>query len=288
VLWSNGIERGAIQAGASRTWGIDLPNAAPIATASIGLLSAGRYQVCMTYVRDDGQESGPGPIAELDVSDGGINLTGLPVSSDSAVTTKALYLTTANGERFYLASLLANATTTTTLSLPEQELNIALATENLSPPPSGQIVAYYKGHVLVADGDMLAVSQPFGYELFDRRDYLPMGSRITLVAPMDDGVFVATEKRTVWLSGDDLRKPGLAERAQYGAIPGTLAMTEDGGNDPAGRRAIWMSPVGVVVGRHDGSMACVTHERYRPTTTWSCGAGMWKETEKQYLCSLFR
>lgn len=33
---------------------------------------------------------------------------------------------------------------------------------------------------------------------------------------------------------------------------------------------------------------CVTHERFCPPVPWQFGAGLWKEADKQYLCSGFR
>ena len=58
VYYSDGNITGVIENGASRSWGLDIPSAPTLSSSIPGSLKAGIYQVCFTYVRDDGQESG--------------------------------------------------------------------------------------------------------------------------------------------------------------------------------------------------------------------------------------
>src|SRR5574340_1597454 len=118
VYWSNGRESGVIEAGASRSWGLAVPAHQGTATATAGSLAAGTYQWAVTYLRDDGQESGTGLAGVITLTEeGGIALSDLPVSSDANATLlKVLYLTECNGSVLYEAATLDADATTHTLT----------------------------------------------------------------------------------------------------------------------------------------------------------------------------
>ena len=75
------------------------------------------------------------------------------------------------------------------------------------PAPAGAIMAFYGARVLMAVGPVLYASRPNGWELFDiRRDFKVFSDDITLIQPVDDGVYVGTTTELAFLSGTEFDK----------------------------------------------------------------------------------
>lgn len=112
--------------------------------------------------------------------------------------------------------------------------------------PAGTILRFHKGCLLSVRGSQLFKSQPWAPNVYDpKRGYLPMGEDITLVAPLETGVFLATENTTYW-APDDMSQ-GLVTVLPYGALPGGEAPIPDS------KAVLWMSPRGMVRGSPDGT-----------------------------------
>ena len=276
LFYSNGAETGVIDGGASRTWGLVPPaHVGQAAAVGGGQLPAGRYQWTVTFVRTDGQESGALITAALDLPTvSGIAFSGLPVSSDPGVVAKIIYLTHANDEVMREALVLDAADTTAAYMNDGTEMAGELRTRYLQNPPAGQCVSYFRGHTIVAVGSVLYPSVPYGYELFDLRRYFDFESPITLIAPVESGVFVCTEAVNYFLPGltpDDWKqKTATAE----GAIPGTLVYVdgEDVGAGTPGRVALWLSRAGVCMGLDDGSFKVANRNRLLTSIVRASGA----------------
>ncbi len=264
TYYSNGVENGVIEGGASRSWGITPPSSAGVATASAGMLPAGRYQWTMTFVRFDGQESGALVTGAIDLPDNsGISFSNLPVSSDTDIAYKVLYLTPTNGEVFYEALTVLAAATTASYINDGVELTRPLETLHLKEPPAGNVLGYYRGHMLVAVGAFLFYSKPYAYELFDLRDYLNFDGAITLIAPVEDGIYVCTQTHHYWLPGLTPAEWSLNVKAVTGAIPGSLTYVEgrDVGEGRDGRVALWLSQAGTCMGANGGAFAVLNSAR---------------------------
>ena len=265
IFYANGTELGCVQSGAHRTWGITPPGL-PVAAATAGSLPPGRYQYAVTFIRSDGQESGTGlaGVIELTVA-GGIALSAVPVSTDPSVTYKVIYVSSAGGETLYRSGLIANADTTYVVR--EERMGASpLTTQFLSPPPAGDHIAYFGGYMLVASGNVLYPSEPYAPELFDLRKGKPLLDRITMVAPVDDGVWVGTDSQVLWLAGSTPEEWEYKEVANYGAIPGTLAYGDHellGDGSTAGTMVAWFaSKRGLCAGRDGGAFSNVTQARF--------------------------
>ena len=278
LFYSNGIENGVVEDGVSRTWGLVPPTGVGIATATPGgLLAAGRYQWTMTYLRDDLQESGTLIAGVITLADNdGIAFSALPVSSDPGVVAKMIYLTPTNGDTFYEALVLDNADTTATYMNDGTELTRPLDTQFCQNPPAGQCVAYFRGQTLVAKGSVLYASLPYGYELFDLRKNFDFESEITLLAPVEGGLFVCTQTHNIFLQGltpDDWQQQ---VKTAVGAIPGTLVYAEgkDIGEGVPGVVALWLSQSGICMGTNDGGFNVLTDERLHTNIARSSGASV--------------
>jgi len=264
AYYSNGVETGVVESGEDRSWGI-VPPGRISATAVSGTLRSGRYQFTLTYERLDGQESGSPLAGVLELSEpGGLRFSDLPVSTDPGVTAKILYISKVNGETlFRRAAIAADATT---FDVTDDWLSLVpLRTQHLSAAPPGDIVSSYNGRMLVANGPYLRYSEPYAYELFDARRVLTFDSAIKMVAPVEDGLFVATENSTVFLKGDDIALSAMLPKAEYGVIPGTLAFTQAssfGDGSQSGTLAVWASKEGLCVGTGGGVFRNLTQDRF--------------------------
>lgn len=271
VYYSNGRESGVIENGASRSWGLTPPTNQGTATATAGNLPAGTYQWAVTYLRDDGQESGTGLAGRIELTEqGGIALADLPVSADPGVTLlKILYLTECNGSVLYEAATIDADATTHTIADAVGGAN-PLATQHQSPPPAGQVIAYYKGRAFVAAGHVLYYSEPHAYELFDLRHYIEFPGPITVLAPIEmpegGGMFIAAGEMTGFIAGTTPEEMTYTALADYGGLLGTLTYVEGTlfGDGAMGARMLpmWTSTNGICVGTPDGQLLNLTEQRY--------------------------
>lgn len=259
VYYSNGQLRGAVEGGVARSWGIEPPDTLPAAVAVSGGLHAGMYAFAATFVRGDGQESGSSRAAAVEVGEGqGVQFTHLPVSSDPDVKRVRIYLSAANGTELFLALEVANGTGSAAFVDSDARLTVPLRTRFLAPLPAGQVVSRLNGRMLVASGNVLWFSEPFAYELTDpAKNYILFDSEITLLAPLVDGVFVATQTETMFIRGADIASGERIPKAPYGAIPGTLAWVDAQSLGDLGMQftetvAVWASPKGICLGGDAG------------------------------------
>lgn len=265
VYYSNGVETGVIEHGASRSWGLEPPSAQPQAEVVAGTLRAGRYQYAVTFVRSDGQESGSQRAGYIDLgAPGGIRLTDLPVSADPSVSVRAIYFSACNGEGLYrVATGMAFLTDFTLTSDPS--VATPMRTQHLRPAPAGHIVEAFAGWALVASGDTLYYSEPYSPELFDLRKGLRMAAPINFVATLDTGAYVGTDAGVVWLKGDSPDKWEYSTQLAYGAVRGTVVRaSQDALFDGQGSQQVvlFATDRGLCVGDGGGTITNITQPRF--------------------------
>lgn len=300
VYYCNAHQTGVIKQGVNRTFGLARPPGQPAAVAIAGGLPAGRYQYAVTFMRNDGQESGTGLAGTIDLGNpltpagpsafaAGIGFTGIPLSSDPTVSSKCIYITATNGEVLYRAMTIAAAATTAQYRNTGYDMRLPLNTQFGSPAPVGHMVAWFRGRMLMAQGSVLWYSLPYRYELFMlHKAFIPFEADINLLAPVEDGVFIGADK-TYFLSGQSPEVFQSRVVAGYSAIPGTLAYEQGDylGDGVAGRTAYWASPRGHCVGTNGGSFKNITESRYS-YRLGQRGAGIVRQVEgiNQYLAVL--
>jgi hypothetical protein len=209
---------------------------------------------------------------------GGVRFT-LPVSASSDVSSKAVYISMPNGEILYRATIVANSAVTYTYSGDATGLVTPLLTQFKGPPPAGQLVGYFRGHLFSAAGDLLYPSDPFSYELFDLRRFVQLDGRITLFAPFEDtgraeqgrnsGVFIGTDRSCGVLVGSDPERFEYVAKADYGAVLGALDYVDGDlyGDRTTGAKNIpmWMTTDGICVGMPGMEIKNLTRGRYNVT-----------------------
>jgi hypothetical protein len=221
VLWCNGSQHGRVAGGQNLVWGIEAQGR-PALAATTGNLPAGTYQVAVTTV--DGElEGGYSQAASITLTE----TSGIQVTPANVVSDFNLYLSDTNGADLYYHS--SNATTITDLAA----TTYLSQHQGVYPPPAGHLVRVWGGYVLVAFENGLYVSEPGAPHRFRlATDFQAFGSRIVLVEPLPDGVYVALESGgTFWIEGtspadwrvrqvdDRLVAEGAAARVMASRLP---------------------------------------------------------------------
>lgn len=271
--YSNGVSQGVINAAgtARAVWGVPLPNLAGVAAVdTAGQLRPGKYQWALSHVRlADGIEGGPEyAVGAVDVVAGGLSFTGIPVPAGYRTN---VYITSSYGGERYLAGSTVNGLFAFTG--PNEALQLRCLTDFMLPAPAGRLVAFWRGRDLVAVGSALFASRPHSWELFDlRRDFKPFSAPITLVQPVDGGIWVGTEQELTFLSGskwDDLARvvkvTGPVVLGSGVSVPGEQIRNGDG--RAQGDCMVCIADGWLVAGTPDGGLIPLTTGRYRTAAT---------------------
>ena len=266
VLATSGSQTYTVNAGESMSFPLGAPPVVLGEAVTSLPLPAGKYQVALTYLRNDGQESGACRATTIDLTaNGGISLSAIPVSTDPTVTHKAIYLTPVNGETLYRVGVIPNADTTFVVREIRKGAS-PLLTQFLSAPPAGDHIAYANGLMLVAKGARLYPSESYAPELFDLRKAIPFTDRIAMVAPVKDGVWIGTDSQIIWLAGNLPEKWDFKVAAEYGCIRGTLTFNDSEliGDGSAGGEivAFFASKRGLRVGHLGGRLINLDRDRF--------------------------
>ena len=275
IYWTNGAVIECIVDGASQPIGVPVPNPAPSITAATGgALPAGVYQVAITAVSTSGEESGSTWPVQVQVPEGGsIQITGMQAGM------KNIYVSPLNGDVLFLAA----STTASTYTVPVAPSQGAQPTTlGLRSMPPGHIVRYHNGRLLVAAGNFVYYSEPYGLALHNlARGYIPFQGRVTVLEPLRDQVFVVADQ-TYALRGTDIDKAELIPIAPYGAVEGTTV------RDMKTEQVWWFSDRGLVMTNGEGNITNMQEENVAVDVA-AVGASLYREQNgmQQMITSLF-
>lgn len=267
IFWTNGLQSGSFVNSKGRPWGMPTPEA-PFAFPIVGNLGSGDYQYAMTYRRTDGSESGAGMASRISLTDNSGLHVEWRIPQDPTVSEVVIYLSEPNGEQMYQAIIAPVADTAADIT--SAVLATPLATQWLDAPPAGQVLAHYRGRIYIAAGSVLYATVALGYEWVDMRDYVAFDdSAIRIVAAVESGLFVGTEKGIYFLGGTEFGEMTLVTQMQdVSAVMGSLAIVD--GKDATGKDelsgkqlALFTTSAGIVLGMPDGSLVNLTSDRYR-------------------------
>jgi hypothetical protein len=278
VFWVAGNNRGAVRNGvALASWGLPVPPA-PLASASTnGGLFEGDYLLAYVYLDASGMESGASRQTLVTVTDNGlIQLSQVPTSSYAV----RVYLSPVNGDVLYSATDIPIGVSSWALGSSEQ--GKALATEYMvGRPPDGTAIASYRGRVYVASGNILAFSEAGNPHLFHRLEgYFQHPEPITMLAPVDDGLFIASKNRTWFRQGADPTGDGMqlrlvSERGTPAGNPTFIPSAAFSG-EPTQQSLVpcWLDSQGdFCVGRPGGIIIQPVRGRFRATAGYQQSAG---------------
>lgn len=288
---SNGRTTGVYDDGRVRAWGMSVDHIAIAAEVIPGPMPGGTYLFAMTWLRSDGLESGTGLVARIDLPEGSGLRFSWAIADDPYVQTAAIYLSAVNSETLYRA-LLVDMEQETVDYLDGPRL-LPLATQWLDKPPAGQCLAHYRGRIYIAVGPYLYATAALGYEWCDLRDYFAFdGSTITVLASVDNGLFVGTERTLYFLAGAAFSEAALNPKIDAVCVPGSVVQADGeqatGRAELAGVQVVLMtSSAGVLMGMPDGSVVNLTSERYEFATGNRAAALLQHSaTRTQYLLAM--
>lgn len=259
VVYANAGKIGAVLNGVAIPLALPTPGAPAIVVTSNGGLSAGRYGAAVAMVGDS--ESALSEITFVDVPEGG----GIRYIFAVDALRRRLYRTAPNGDAMYLAAEIDGMFTGYTLG--NGQLGRLTETQSLEPLPSGQIVRTWRGHTLVARDNVVLFSKPMRYGLYSpRTGFVQFAHRVTMLEPVESGIFVGTTTGVVFLQGSQPSE--FTVKATSGQPPfegsGITAPASAFGGDIGSsdtRVAAWLAPNGFVMGTASGQLVETQHTR---------------------------
>lgn len=251
VWWACGDKRGSLYQRLPFHWGLPTPlilNTTP----TTGGLAPGRYLVTATIERN-GLESGATSPVLVDLPEGG----GISVQTNADPSETLLYCSDPNGKVPYYAasgSVIESILTTDPCEF-----------VGCHPPPEGQLLTGFGGRLLIAHDNILYWSLPGAYHHWRvNLDLQLFPSRITMLAPLDGGFYVGTEREVFWIQGDDPENWSPRDVDAHPAIEGT-SLRIDGRKLPSleypGVVQVWATTDGLAAGLPDGTVRHLTDGR---------------------------
>lgn len=228
-------------------WAPDHPLGQPMLTPQAGFsLSAGQYQVAVTFTDLLGRESGCTRAATVQLADEqGIALASIPQPSNAALTPVVnVYVTGPNDQVLRLATTIPAGITSGLVATAAR--GRSLTTQFLVPMPAGQIVRYANGRQFVAVGREMLWSDALRYGMYHPDNRVRFTKPIDLMEPVgNDGFLVASGKRTYWLAGRDPMTFEPVIRRGSGALPGAVRVPGNVlGLDTKDDLPVWMARSG--------------------------------------------
>lgn len=269
VYWTDGVDTGRIVGGAVKQWGVESPGGGFLLSSGYSTTYPGDTTVAVSFVRADGVESGLSPAKQIRSAPGAtITVTGLPLTDDPDVARINIYA--GQGEALYLERTLPAGTASTSFTL--SGAGKPAEQRRLDPPMPGTDITLFKGRLFVTVGPYLFYSDPFRPEHFDLASgFIPFESDIEVVAPVEDGLYVAAGA-TTYFRGTDPDKFVAQTVLNYGAVPGTLVKV------PYTAQVMWMSARGAVLADREGQVGNLQEDNVDPAVSTSQrGAAMIRE-----------
>ncbi len=198
----------------------------PVATSiAYGGLSAGAYQIAVTYADATGRESGSSIAVLVTVPDGGgIQLSAIP--PNTTATTVRVYVSGANGDVLLWARDVPTGVSSVVIGAGQRGKQ--LETQFCESMPPASILTMYNGRMYAASGNVLRWSPPLAYGLWHPDNFVEVDAAITMLEPAGDkGLFIASDKlsstegRTYFASGADPSSWQLGVVQSHGVVPGS-------------------------------------------------------------------
>lgn len=266
VTFSNGLINGVTDGSSVTTWGVQRPVSVGAHTDVAGDLFPGEYRYGLTHVRiSDGLEGPPIYSLPFQLNTGGLVLTGLPLLDGHRTN---VYLIGHNGDHAYLAGSTTNSAFSFTGK--NDSLAVPCRTDGLDAAPVGTVSAVFGSRVLVAVESVLYASLPHRWELFDlRRDFKQFTDQITLIQPVDDGVYIGTTSELAFLSGAEFDEMAYRQVIQGPVVlgSGVTVMADMIRGQQGGTAMVCIADGVLCAGFNGGSVARLTEGRYQTSVT---------------------
>lgn len=255
-----------------RQWGVDTVVSQPAVTVGSGGLEAGQYAFAVTRVNAVGEEGGTFEAAFITVEEGE-SITISPPSLKAGETAR-YYMSAPNSTTLYFQNTTGLVDVLRTDTAP-------LDTQFFNTPSPGHLIASYKGVVLLAQDDTLVHTDPLRPHLRSpMRHFVRYPSRIKIIAPVDDGVFIVADK-TYWLTGLGTDAPEQKVVNQVGAVEGSAVILPD-------NSVLWMTEYGQARGSNGGQFSFLTKDSYLPRTASEGNSGVVEQDGDSFAVTVMR
>lgn len=271
TTWTNGLIHGVTDGLTSQERSVPTPESLGAPDAAFGNLHPGRYRYHLSHVRLADRLEGPAISSEpITIDQGGLRLDGLPEREGCAVN---VYLSGQDGEGAYLAGVATGGSFEYTGS--NAALVLPCRTLGAQPFPLGTITAFWRGRVLVAQGNVLWASRPMAPHLADWRDFRQLPAPITAIQPVDDGIYVGTTQDLVFLGGSTFDGLGYQPTRRGPVVPGSgVSAPGDriklGDGTGGGTAMLCIAGGEIVAGFNGGQTTSLTANRYRTPAAEVC------------------
>lgn len=278
VMGTNGVELYRISSAGLAVAGIEPPSRQPdLAVAAGGSLFAGQYQVAISFLAPDGEESGASMPVAIDVpANGSLAITNI---EQRAGLQTCVYVSPTNGDALFRYAVTGDSSLTVRTST--DGAGLPCRTMLLARMPAGRIIAYLNGRLFVAAGKILYYSEPYALALTNpAKNYIPFAEDITMVEPCQNGLYLSADQ-TYWIPGD-IATGELLPVLPYKAVFGTS------GAVPSQNQCYWYSDRGMILASQEGLVKNL-QEGTVATNVAESGASMFREQNgmKQMVASLF-
>ena len=250
-------------------WGIAVP-AAPFVYAGAGPMPAGTYLVAITSIDSSGRESGSSDLVQVDIpatTTGSLVVSRLPPALSTRV-----YASTPNGATLFLVAELPAGTASYTITNATLGIGAPLVTQQLCPPPAGQIIREYAGRMYIASDRVLWVTEPYAPDWVSLiGGFIMQTDPISVVEPVEDGLWVVSDQ-TYFFKGDGPENFDVRPKLAYGAVYGTSSKI------PYTNDVVWYSNRGLILATGGGQVKNLQEQDVAPHTGTS-GATLIREQD---------
>jgi hypothetical protein len=142
----------------------------------------------------------------------------------------------------------------------------------------------------IARGSVLLYSDALAFQRVDmRRNFMQLKSDFTLLRAVDNGIYVADNEATYFISGLSPKKAQLIKVFDFPVVVGSDVRIPASWikSDLKGYAAVWLGTGGVCYGFNGGEAVNVTDGKYRvPACNTAAGIAFNRKFKKQYIVTL--
>lgn len=238
-----------------KRWGISAPGY-QVEVIPGGTLS-GRYNVAVTAVGDDGEESGADPLLVVVPDNSTLRLT-----SDDPRTLR-MYASVANGETLFYQGLLYGGGAALTSVSDSAEY---LTTAGMAPMPAcDELVAHNAVLVGRQDRYVFFTAPAYPHLTDSVRGFFQFPAPVRLLAATDGGVYIVADK-TYFLTSLETDTPTQKTVLDLDCVEGTAVQLPDG-------RVAWFTRYGQAIGSPTGEVELVNRQAFAPQVAQKGAAG---------------
>ncbi len=292
IYYSNGVERGWIDPFLNlHPWGIEPPPADfTLAASTGGGFAAGDYQVCLSYIMLDGEESAPSNTLTISLAhDACLMLSGIKAAPAGARAIR-VYRSQQNGDVLYWSKDLAPMASSTVLNQ-DGVLGKMQEWRDASPVNPGTNIRSHAGRIYWIEGDRVGYTLPLAPGLTDLTNcYFWLGMEVTLLEPVEGGLFIGTAAGVWYVAGREPKQADMSQVWSHGAVKGTAKVVPGSAFGNASPTVVFWDTHGVFCRASAGGTVSGITEGKLSVPAYDRGATLYREVDgiKQVISTMNR